>query len=255
MRQILAPVLSNTEILPAVHLLWLEAPEIAASAQPGQFVMVRTGEGYDPLLRRPFSIHRVSPLSSPTKLALLFEVVGRGTNWLAQREQGDMIDLLGPLGNGFEVHFYKLLLVAGGIGIAPLAFLAEKAASEGRHVTMLSGAKTADRAYPLDRLTPGVLAIEFVITEDGSLGREGMVTEYLSDFDGWADQIFACGPLSMYETMARIDWLSNRPVQVSMEARMGCGFGVCYGCAIETRSGLRLVCKDGPIFELNDIIW
>jgi len=213
------------------------------------------------------SIHRVAPLYAPTDLALLFTVVGRGTKWLAQRKEGDVLDLLGPLGNGFEVHSQKLLLVAGGMGIAALSFLAEKAVADGRHVTLLSGAKTRDKVYPLDKLTPGILAVE-IVTEDGSQGKEGMATDILADFDhvvdltavdtddlAGPDQIFACGPVSMYEAMAGLDWLKGKSVQVSMEARMGCGFGGCYSCAIETRSGLRLVCKDGPVFELDHLIW
>ena len=118
---------------------------------------------------------------------------------------------------------------------------------------MFSGAKTADRVYPFDRLTPGILAVEIIATEDGSAGARGTVIDLLPDLAAEVDQVFACGPHSMYHAMAHIDWLKDRPVQVSLEARMGCGFGVCYGCAIETRSGLRLVCKDGPVFELRDV--
>jgi len=120
LKQILATVLSNSEILPDIHLLWAQAPEIASKSIPGQFVMVRTGEDHEPLLRRPLAIHRVSPLASPTQFALLFSVVGRGTKWLAQRKEGDEIDLLGPLGHGFKVQSHHLLLVAGGIGVAPV---------------------------------------------------------------------------------------------------------------------------------------
>ena len=263
MKQIIAPVLSNEEIMPGVHLLWAEAPQIAGAAQPGQFVMVRTSEDHDPLLRRPLSIHRVVENGA---LALLFEVVGRGTDWLAQRKAGERLDLLGPLGRGFDVHSQKLLLVAGGIGIAPLIFLAEKAASDGRHVTVLTGAKTADKVYPFNNLTPGILAVE-ITTEDGSLGKQGMVTDLLADRDhvvdltavdadylNGHDQIFAWAQRAIDEAMASIDWLKDKSVQVSMEARMGCGFGGCAGCAIETKRGLKLVCQDGPIFELTDLI-
>lgn len=264
MRQILVPITSNEEIMPGIHLLWVEAPQIAGAAQPGQFVMVRTSEDHDPLLRRPLSIHRVGENGA---LALLFEVVGRGTEWLAQRKAGERLDLLGPLGRGFDVHSQELLLVAGGIGIAPLIFLAEKAAADGRHVTVLTGAKTADKVYPFNSLTPGISTVE-ITTEDGSLGKQGMVTDLLADRDHVVDltavdadyltgpdQIFACGQLAMYEAMASIDWLKDKSVQVSMEVRMGCGFGGCAGCAIETKRGLKLVCQDGPIFELTDLIW
>lgn len=215
--------------------------------------MVLTSEGYDPLLRRPLSIHRVAPLSSPSQLALLFTVVGRGTKWLAQRKRGDIIDLLGPLGNGFEIESRDLLLVAGGIGIAPLVALAERGLAEGSQLTLLLGAPTKAQLYP-SHLLPAEIK-PFSSTEDGSAGRKGLVTDLLADFAAEAGQIFACGPISMYNVMASQDALQGKSVQVSMEARMGCGFGACYGCALETWSGVKLVCKDGPIFELKDLMW
>ena len=198
------------------------------------------------------SIHRVAPLSSPSQLALLFTVVGRGTKWLAQRKRGDIIDILGPLGNGFEIKSRDLLLVAGGIGIAPLVALAERGLAEGSQVTLLLGAPTKTQLYP-SHLLP-VEVKPFSSTEDGSAGRKGLVTDLLADFAAEAGQIFACGPISMYNVMARQGALQGKSVQVSMEVRMGCGFGACYGCALETKRGLRLVCKDGPIFELGELL-
>ncbi len=217
--------------------------------------MVRCSQGYAPLLRRPLSIHRVAPRSSPTQLALLFAVVGRGTNWLAHRQEGDVIDLLGPLGHGFEIgpKSRNLLLVAGGIGIAPLVALAEKGIADGFGITLLLGAPTQAQFYPPHLLPPEVKLM--VATEDGSAGKGGVVTDLLADIAAEADQIFACGPLSMYEAMASQGMLEGKWVQVSMEVRMGCGRGGCYGCALETRAGMRLVCQDGPVFELKEILW
>ncbi len=252
MKQILATVLSNSEILPDIHLLWAQAPEIASESMPGQFVMVRTSEDHEPLLRRPLAIHRVSPLASPTQFALLFSVVGRGTKWLAQRREGDDIDLLGPLGHGFKVQSHHLLLVAGGIGVAPLVSLAESELSRGAHVTLILGAPTQDQLYPAHLLPPGIDLL--VATEDGSAGQKGMATDLLANFTGKAEQVFACGPIAMYEVMSSQSLLKGKSVQVSMEARMGCGFGVCLGCSIETRQGMKLVCQDGPVCELKDIM-
>jgi dihydroorotate dehydrogenase electron transfer subunit len=250
-------VISNTEVMPGVYLLWAKAPEIATFAQPGQFVMVRCSEADDPLLRRPLSIHRVPPLSSPSQLALLFAVVGRGTHWLAQRKEGDMIDLLGPLGQGFVLspESRNLLLVAGGIGIAPLVALAERGIAEGFQVTLLLAALTQAQLYPTTLLPPEIRVL--LATEDGSAGRRGVATDFLAELANEADQVFACGPNSMYKAMASqgAQILREKSVQVSMEARMGCGMGYCYGCALETKRGLRQVCKDGPVFDLNDIIW
>ena len=238
--------------MPGTYLLWAEAPQIASQAWPGQFVMVRTSEDHDPLLRRPMSIHRVA-LGENGALALLFEVVGRGTSWLAQRKAGEVVDLLGPLGCGFKIQSEKLLLVGGGVGIAPLLFLAEKALADGRRLVLLLGARTAGQVYPHHLLPPDAAPV--TITEDGSLGKRGMVTDLLADLADAAEQIFACGPLSMYEAMAAmVNELGQKSVQVSMEARMGCGFGGCAGCAIETKRGSKLVCKDGPVFELTDLL-
>ena len=250
MRQVAAPIISNSEVMPGDYLIWLESRQIASQAKPGQFVMVHCGEKC--LLRRPLSIH----LLDGDKLALLFTVVGKGTHWLSQCKAGDNIDLLGPLGNGFSIHpaSHNLLLVAGGIGIAPLHFLAQEALGQGYSVTLLSGAPTATQLYPRHLLPPEAELI--ITTEDGTVGNKGMITDLLLDFIGWADQLFACGPTSMYHTMAiKRQELKGKPVQISLEMRMGCGRGICYGCTVKTKSGLKQVCKDGPVFELEDVLW
>ena len=253
MRQEAASVTANTELMPQVHLMWLESPQIASIAQPGQFVMVRCGEGLEYQLRRPLSIHQVD--KTRVKLALLFTVVGKGTHWLSQCRVGDNIDLLGPLGNGYSIHpgSQNLLLVAGGIGIAPLVFLAQQALSQGQSVTLLLGTSTATQLYP-EHLLPSEVKL-IIATEDGTAGKKGLITDLLPDFTGWADQIFACGPTSMYQTIVAQNQQKSKPVQISLEVRMGCGLGVCYGCTVKTKSGLRQVCKDGPIFDLGDILW
>jgi dihydroorotate dehydrogenase electron transfer subunit len=250
LKQETAAVIANTELMPQVHLIWLDCADIASPARPGQFVMVRCGEDFEHPLRRPLSIHQLDG----NKLALLINVVGKGTQWLSQRQAGDELDLLGPLGNGFSIHAdsKKLLLVAGGIGIAPLVFLAQHALSQGQAVTLLLGASTASQLYP-ERLPSQVKLV--TATEDGTAGKKGMITDLLPDFAGVADQLFACGPMPMYRTMARMPELKNKPIQISLEVRMGCGLGICYGCTIKTRNGLKQVCQHGPIFNLEDILW
>lgn len=197
----------------------------------------------------------MAPLSSPSQLALLFAVTGRGTRWLAQRKEGAMVDLLGPLGQGFVLgpESRNLLLVAGGIGIAPLVALAERGIADGFQVTLLLGAPTQSQLYPADLLPPQIRIL--LATEDGSAGRRGVVTDFLAELVNEADQVFACGPISMYNAMASQGIFKGKSVQISLEARMGCGMGYCYGCALETKKGLRLVCEDGPVFDLDDIVW
>ena len=317
MQQVLASITSNTEIMPGIHLMWMEAPNIAATAQPGQFITVQCE---DCILRRPFSIHQVVVASEAkqSQIALLFKVVGKGTLWLSQRQSGDKVDVLGPLGKGFSLpsviarrperqrrnlprQSKNLLLVAGGVGIAPLIFLAQNASSQ-HSIILIHGALTARELYPLS-LLPEI--IQFVpVTEDGSVGKKGLATDVLPDFLDWADQIYACGPIDMYKQLAADSYQLKattchsepsapcrsegalrcpchsehseesqrsgqalRPknltqdksklkkCQVSLEVRMGCGSGACYGCTINTKKGLKQVCRDGPVFELDDIIW
>jgi dihydroorotate dehydrogenase electron transfer subunit len=212
--------------------------------------------GQDCVLPRPFSVHQVI---NKEDLALYFAVLegGKGTKWLSQRKVDDSVKLLGPLGNSFSVRSasHNLLLVAGGMGIAPLYFLAQETLNAGYSVTLVYGTAVKYR-YPEDHLPSGIRLI--ATTEDGAVGKKGKVTDLLPEFAGWADQVFACGPLSMYRDMAqrkRQLELEGKPVQISLEVVMGCGHGVCYGCTIRTKKGLKQVCKDGPVFDLDDIIW
>ena len=256
-----APIISNMEVMPGAHLIRLESPPLAATARPGQFVMVRCGQ--DTYLRRPLSIHRVEE----NQIALLFTIAGRGTSWLAERKTGEALDIFGPLGNGFAVHPHSknLLLIAGGIGIAPLRLLADAATAQGLKVTILLGATSAVHLLPiipLPRAANARATLPFSInvvnaTDDGSEGFKGLVTDLIPAYIDEGDQIFACGPLPMYKTMATLS--QHHPklksAQVSLEIVMGCGIGVCYGCTIRIKGGLKQVCKDGPVFELGDITW
>jgi dihydroorotate dehydrogenase electron transfer subunit len=239
--------------MPGVHLMELKSAGIAAGAKPGQFVMVGCDSSYGRLLRRPISIHRVSG----DVIAFLFAVVGTGTEWLAQRQPGENIDLLGPLGNGFslEPQSHNLLLLAGGMGIAPLHFLAQEALKTQRSIKLLIGARTASLIPPFHFLPEGVETI--IATEDGTAGEKGLVTALLPRYAGLADQILACGPVPMYRAMADKyrTALNGKNVQISLEVRMGCGLGFCYACTINTRQGLKQVCKDGPVFNLEEVIW
>jgi len=265
LKQVSASIVENHQILESLSrpqrrnisgswLIWLNCPEISREARPGQFVMVRCGD--ECVLPRPFSIHQVND----DRMALFYAVWedGKGTGWLSQRKASDNIDLLGPLGNGFVIQpaSRNLLLVAGGIGIAPLHFLAQEALRIDCSVTLLTGAQTATQLYP-ERLLPSGIKL-VTATEDGTLGKKGMVTELVPDFVDRADEAFACGPMPMYRDMALQKQkmkLDGKPFQISLEVRMGCGLGVCYGCTVKTKNGLKQVCKDGPVFDLEDILW
>jgi dihydroorotate dehydrogenase electron transfer subunit len=190
-----AVVLSCEEIYKNTRLLWLSAPGVARTAQPGQFLMIRCGEGWDPLLPRPMSFHRFRQVPSTgsgqaqdeRQFAVLFDVRGRGTEWLSRRRAGDGIDLFGPLGRGYAVarQSQNLLLVAGGIGVAALVALADQAIAQGRAVTLLQGARTAAGLFPSRLLPPEVEVI--TATDDGSAGHRGLVTELIPQYLPWAD--------------------------------------------------------------------
>jgi dihydroorotate dehydrogenase electron transfer subunit len=235
--------------------MWLQAPEIARRAHAGQFVMVACGT--ENTLRRPISIHSVEN----DKVALLYAVVGKGTAQLTHLQNGSKLDVLGPMGNGFQISpmpagTLSYLIIAGGIGIAPLRFLVEKVKPWCRQIIVLQGAATSTKLYPKE-LLPKEISLT-AATDDGSAGHKGFITDLIPSFATTADVIVVCGPMPMLKYMAENQSklrLTGKPVSVSLEMRMACGLGVCYGCTIRTKSGLKQVCKDGPVFDLNEVIW
>ncbi len=268
MRRAAARVIETEEIYPGTFVTWYEAPTLSQHAQPGQFVMVDAGAergAFDPLLPRAFSYYRFrhasgrdSSRDEGRQFALLYSVIGRVTEQMASMQPGERVWMTGPLGRGFDVRrtASNLLLVGGGVGIAPLVALADaesERASRPRSIVLCFGARSADGVYPAELLPPQV---EYqVATEDGSMGRQGFVTDLFAENLSWADQSFACGPVPMFRAMSPIvrrDGM-NRPVQILMETEMACGTGICYGCAVFTKRGVKLCCKDGPRFELLDV--
>ncbi len=266
-----ATVVENERLYGDTYVTWLRAPELAGGAYPGQFAMLRCsddaaygGEGAaghadDPLLPRPMSYHRVRIGADGPEWAILYDVVGRGTAWLATRWPGDRVYAWGPLGRGYQVgrSSHNLLLVAGGIGVAPLVWLADDAVTRGLNVTMVVGGRSSAHIFPSALLPREVEVV--VTTDDGSAGRRGFATEPFGELLEWCDQAFACGPAPMFAAMGAIARRARvrRSVQVLLEERMGCGTGICYGCAVEVRirggRAMKLVCKDGPRFDLRDV--
>jgi len=240
------------------HLLRLRCPEIAQIARPGQFVMLDCGADYS--LRRPLSVHRASG-DEVTFYFVAWE--GHGTEWLAARQPGDNISLLGPLGNGFTINAESknLLLVGGGMGIAPLRFLAEAAIKMGKTVKLLAGCRYETQFLPQKYLPQN---LDIIFTKDGIHETDtgicdtiGFVSELLPQYIDAADQVLICGPLPMYRAIARDrqGLLKDKPTQVSLEVRMGCGVGGCFSCSVRTTAGMRRVCKDGPVFNFDDVLW
>ncbi|GBD23293.1 Dihydroorotate dehydrogenase B (NAD(+)), electron transfer subunit [bacterium HR29] len=247
-----AVVLSTEPAYENAFVTWFASEALARRREPGQFVMVHcSSEGCDPFFARPFSYHRVDG----DRFALLYTVVGRGTAWLARRQPGDRVRMYGPLGRGIRLPRDRanILLVGGGVGIAPLVDLAETAVSRGHQVVAMMGARTSAALLP-----PGAWPkeVEYVtVTEDGSAGLRGLVTEHVGAYLDWATKLYACGPAPMFAALADVLRGNSRRMrpEILMEERMPCGWGMCYGCAIFTRRGVKLCCKDGPRFPLFDV--
>lgn len=232
-------IYSNIEISPNIYEIILEGD---FTGNPGQFYMVKGWDGLDPFLPRPFSI---SDLES-RKLKLLYEVKGSGTVIISKLKKGDSLSLLGPLGNSFELKEEgKIALISGGIGIAPMLYLAKHLSGQ---VDIYSGFR--DNAYFLNQIKPYV-DNSFISTEDGSTGYKGFITELFKPEE--YDLVYTCGPIPMMNAV--LELCENKvPVYVSMESRMACGIGACLGCTIETTRGMERVCKEGPVFKGEELI-
>jgi dihydroorotate dehydrogenase electron transfer subunit len=265
--EVLADVAANTRLSPDYNVIELAAPAIAEIAQPGQFVMVKATEGLDPLLRRPFSIFerlrgRDGALSG---LSLLNKRIGRGTSQLYSAREGDKVSVLGPLGQPFvpvdpPAHAW---MVAGGVGLAPFATLAEALAERGTPMTLFYGGRSAADLY-YSALFERLGATLLLTTEDGTLGERGRVTAPLerrlrSLEPGQDVTMYACGPTPMMRAVADLGGAANRQVFVSLEPVMGCGMGGCYSCVVPVRrgSGAHFVrsCLEGPVFGASDVAW
>ncbi len=245
------------ETLGGGHFRLRLRPARPLRAEPGQFVMLRVGEGIDPLLRRPFSIHRTDP-GETGEFEILFRVVGRGTRLLSRLRAGDRVDALGPLGQGFRTDAEHPVLVGGGVGVAPLLFLTERLLEQGRRPLLLLGART-DRDLLCHQDFTCLAVPCRVATEDGSAGEPGLVTGLLDralDEAAPGTAVYACGPPAMLAAVAGRCRRAGVPCQVSLEAHMACGVGACLGCVVPgTDEPYLRVCREGPVVDANRVDW
>ncbi len=243
-------VLSSTPLTRSVTRLTLDAPQIAASAAPGQFVHIKCGS--DTLLRRPISICDVNG----SQITLIVEKRGDGSRWLTAREPSDTLDMLGPLGHGFTLDFKRPLIVGGGVGTAPLVF----AARQRPGTSAVLGYRDAASAILKDDYDALCSAV-YITTDDGSAGEQGTVAGPTARLlaSGEFDGVIACGPRPMLRAVADLAKQYSVPCQVSLEERMGCGVGACLVCACKTTENdgahMRRVCKDGPVFNAEEVDW
>jgi len=263
-----ARVLANRRLSDDYNVLALAAPAIAAAAQPGQFVMLKAASGVDPLLRRPFSMFEIlrDHSGAPTAITVLSKRIGPSTRLIYDAEPGGVMACLGPLGRPFALVQppSEAWMIAGGVGLAPFATLAEALAARGVKSTLFYGARRGEELFYLDLFR--ALGVELVLTtEDGSAGERGRVVAPLDRRLAARDpamplMLYACGPERMLAATARVAARHGRPCQVSVERIMGCGLGGCYSCVIPMRDedgryhNVRS-CLAGPVLPADQIRW
>jgi len=270
MKNFKTTILSNQEVSPEYYRMKILAPGISDLAQPGQFVMFRSQATDEPLLRRPFGIFQTGTLPSdcdglPDKefVEILYKVVGRGTAIMRELHEGDRVELLGPLGRGFELadDGREQVLVGGGIGLVPLYMLASELVKRSKVRLLIGGRSRKDVLMVTEFERLGVET--YVSTDDGTLGEEGPVTQVLerklNKFPEAA--VYACGPMPMLEAVSRICQPRQVALQVSLEAFMACGVGACLGCVVkgaghsEQQPRYLCTCKEGPVFRAEELDW
>ena len=267
MKQLIVKEMANEKISTKFYRMRLAVPYLGKVSRPGQFVKVRCSSGTDPLLRRPLGVYRIHS----DGIEVLYEVVGRGTDILSHMAKGSEVDILGPLGNGFDidqkfknVKGQKDILVAGGIGVAPLMALAERLRKLKKDVVVVIGAKESSHVL-CERDFKRIGCSVRVATEDGSKGCRGLVTDVLRDIlrtpnSELRTDLYSCGPNGMLKAIWNMAAPAGISCQFSFESRMACGVGVCMGCPIKIRKGLidfdyKMICKDGPVFKADEVYW
>ncbi len=258
MRRLKAKIIEHKKVAQGFYKMRLASGFLAKNSTPGQFVEIKCSEGGEVLLRRPLGVHRI--LNGG--IEVLYEVVGKGTELLSRKRPGDSVDVIGPLGNGFFIkrttndERRTTILIAGGVGVAPLVALAEELRKKKAVVTVIIGAKTKEHILCESNFKKMGCEVK-VSTEDGSKGHKGLATDLLLlTMDYQLFTIYACGPTAMLKSVAKIAETNRIPCQVSLEERMACGVGVCLGCPVKVKSGgYKMVCKDGPVFDAKEIVW
>ncbi len=236
-------------------LLKLTQEEALPEILPGQFVEVRVDNSPTTFLRRPISVNFVDRTAN--QLWLLIQTIGEGTRRLGALKAGDKVNVLYPLGNGFTMpqnKENKVLLVGGGVGIAPLLYFGAELKRLGySNVSFLLGARTAKDLLMLEQF--GRFGAVFTTTEDGSMGDKGFVTQHSMLSQKKFDNIFCCGPKPMMVSVAKYAKAHGIPCEVSLENKMACGLGACLCCVEDTKEGNVCVCKEGPVFNIDELLW
>jgi len=258
--QFLCTCIRQTPISESIFRITCETSSPIRVFKPGQFIQLRTSSGYDPLLRRPFSIHRFNKENNT--FDILYRVLGKGTQWLLKVKEGTVLDAIGPLGNNFKINddFTHAFIIVGGMGCAPVFFLINELLKLKKHVTLLWGARIKNEIFDIELLQDSGVDVQ-IATEDGSLGHHGLVTDLLQSCletidDGKHTRGFTCGPVGMLRNVQSLVSDTSFNWQVSVEERMACGVGVCLGCAMQMKSGgYKMTCTHGPVLDLREVLF
>lgn len=255
-----AKLLKKEELKPGIFKFSVQADEIVNTAKPGNFIEIRVNDDIEPFLRRPISIYNME--KEKGILEFIFQVKGKGTTILSKRNEGELIDIVGPLGFGtFKYSSYEnLAVIGGGIGVFPLYELAKNAKNENKNVNTYLGFRNKDLVVLEDEFKQVSTQLT-ITTDDGSYAQKGFAIDFLKKDieDGKIDSIYACGPLPMLRAVRELAIEKNIPCQISLEERMACGLGVCLGCAVKTAKSPKEapeywhVCKAGPVFQAKDV--
>jgi len=246
-------VISNEKLCPQYWRLVFDAPDLAAEVQAGQFVHIRTDEnGLQPFFRRPFSVYRAQKY-----VEIFYDVVGPGTKLLSLKKKGDTLDVLGPLGVPFRLPpegTKQVIMVAGGIGIAPMLILSDVLKKKKCNLVLLYGGRNRGHVYPMKEFKDNGVKVH-IATDDGSVGTKGRVSVLFDKIDKDPEHIFiyTCGPNPMMKAVQSFAVQHGLSGQAACEEIMACGLGACLGCSIETTDGFKTVCYDGPAFELDEV--
>ncbi len=239
-------VISNIAISPGYHRITLGWTPL--EVRPGQFVMLKTSPTMDPLLRRPFAIYNIHDDGTE----ILYRVVGRGTALLSRLKRGDRLDVLGPLGKGFELpEDRETIMVAGGMGIVPFYMVAKELLKMGKTTQLIYGVRREEELILADDIIGLGTEAHLVVEE-----RDNMLpTDILEEMTIGDRRVLACGPGGMLKKVASLCEARGAECMVSVETSMACGMGVCMGCAVKTTDGYRMVCADGPVFDAKELGW
>ncbi|MGE8204147.1 dihydroorotate dehydrogenase electron transfer subunit [Heyndrickxia sp. NPDC080065] len=249
-------VISHQLIAENIYELTLEGSLVNEMNQPGQFVHLRVADAAEPLLRRPISIAEID--KENRQFTMIYRAEGKGTKLLSHKKQGETIDVLGPLGNGFPVERKKgekAVLVGGGIGVPPLYELSKRLVRQGVEVIHILGHETESKVFYVEQFKS--LGKTYIATVDGSLGTKGFVTDVMDQENLAFDCLFACGPMPMLKALENN--YSSIEGYISLEKRMGCGIGACLACVCQlsddpSGTKYRKVCSDGPVFRMGEVI-